>query len=255
MHYDWLDILKEENIDPYNWQHVSPQIHRKSFHKLQLQPKNYIPIYTEKERKRKLGFRENIWPFRNGIGKCVLIEGDMSIKNKYSTNIKVTDRYINPNLNSTISLLHSKTEREYLHLAFNSKIFHSLLKTKVLQLGTSGKLYVASEAKYFNTINLDTVQFELDWCVETEDTIALFEAKFPKKGITKEFILFQAFYPIIYANKVNNNKKLRFFFLDILRHDDIVDYHFIEINFKIPNDLATYDTVPLTTKTIRLKLK
>ena len=180
MHYDWLDILNEENIDPYDWKYVSPQVHRESFHNLRLQPKNYIPIYTEKEREKKLGFRDNIWPFRNGIGKCVLIDGNMSIRNKYVPNIKVNNLCKYHNVSSTISLSARRTEREYLHLAYNSKIFHSLLESKDLHLGTSGKLYVASKAKYHKIINLDTVQFELDWCVETQDTIALFEGKFPK---------------------------------------------------------------------------
>ena len=252
MHYDWLDILDEANINPYNWNYVSPQIHRKSFHSLRLQPKNYIPIYTIKERNRKLGFRENIWPFRNGIGRCVLIEGDMSIINNYQYGGTPDIKCDESGNSSTVSLMRSRTEREFLHLAYNSGIFNKLLESNNLYLGTSGKLYVCSNAKYYETINFETVQFELDWCIETKDTIALFEAKFPAKGCTNDFVLFQAFYPILYTSLIEQKKKIRFFFLDILKSTDSVDYHFIEIKFDSPNDLSSYVNTPIGTKTIRL---
>tara|TARA_Y100000590_G_C15592252_1_gene966562 strand:- start:43 stop:813 length:771 start_codon:yes stop_codon:yes gene_type:complete len=248
----WLDILEEGNIDPYDWKHVSPQVHRKYFHKLGLQPKNYIPIYSLSERNRKLFFRDNIWPFRNGIGRCVLIDGVMSVKNDYNYHKSADIECFESNHSSTVNIYRNKTEREFLHLAFNSGVFNELLKTKKIYLGTSGKLYVESKAKYYEKINLETVQFELDWSIESKDTIALIEAKLPPKGFTNNFILFQAFYPVLYTSLINQKKKIRFFFLDIIKLNTSVDYHFLEINYETPCDLLSYENKPKNSTTIRL---
>jgi hypothetical protein len=257
--YVWLKILEEAQIDPFLWEKVSPQIQKKAFHNLNLQPKNFIPIYSEKERKRKLGFRDNIWPFRNGIGRCVLIDGDLSLKNNYS-NPSNADLYSIENYNAvSVSLNNSNTEREFLHLAYNSGVFNQLLGSKKLSLGTSGKLYVNAIANYFKPIELQTVQFELDWSLETKDTIALFEAKLPttnksNTNKTSEFIIFQAFYPILYASQIKHSKKIRFFFVDIIRSTSKVDFHFMEIDFKNPMDLQSYNNIPKYSTTIRMKI-
>jgi len=256
--YVWLKILEEAQIDPFSWNKVSPQIQKKVFHNLNLQPKNFIPIYSEKERKRKLGFRDNIWPFRNGIGRCVLIDGDLSIKNNYS-NPSNADLYCIENNNAvSVSLNNSNTEREFLHLAYNCGVFNQLLGSKKLNLGTSGKLYVNAIANYFKAIELEKVQFELDLSLETKDTIALFEAKLPKTNKsntnkTADFVIFQAFYPILYASQINHSKKIRFFFLDIIRYTSKVDFHFIEIDFKNPMDLQSFNNIPQYSTTIRME--
>ena len=206
--YTWLKILEEAQVDPFSWNEVSPQIQKNVFHDLNLQPKNFIPIYSEKERKRKLGFRENIWPFRNGIGRCVLIDGDLSINNNYSQSIVADIHCTEDNNAVSVSLNNSTTEREFLHLAYNCGVFNQLLDSEKLNLGTSGKLYVNAVVNYFRPIELEKVQFELDFAIETEDTIALFEAKLPTTNKTADFVIFQAFYPILYTSQIKHNKKI-----------------------------------------------
>ena len=74
----WRRVLERAKVDLDSWDYVSPQIDHSVFKELGLQPKNYIPIYSERERQKKLGSPQ-IWPFRNGIGSCVLIRGDMIV--------------------------------------------------------------------------------------------------------------------------------------------------------------------------------
>ncbi|MFX1284759.1 MAG: DUF6997 domain-containing protein [Promethearchaeota archaeon] len=256
--FPWKKVLETAEIDLISWERVSPLIKHEVFKELNLQPKNYIPIYSEQERQRKLGTTQNIWPFRTGKGECVLIRGNMSVKNTYqspNTKLILLEETCIP---KSCSLGNSKTEREYLAQGFNSRVFHQLLineSKKEVFLGSAGKLYLNAKVQYHSVpIKLKNVQFELDWTVETRNEVLHFEAKYSPKKPTPEYILFQVFYPTVYLSEKVKNKTIRPFFLDIIKGHGFVDYHFMEIGYDDTLNLSSYKVVPIQNTTIRVSL-
>ncbi|MCJ7760981.1 hypothetical protein MUP59_07580 [Candidatus Bathyarchaeota archaeon] len=248
----WKKVLERAKIDLNSWVHVSPQIDHFIFKELKLQPKNYIPIYTERERQRKLCV-PLVWPFRNGIGSCVLIRGDMIVKSTYEMKEHGPRTLEENSFSRSTSLKNAENERECLVQGFNSHVFHELLSEPAeLFVGSAGKLYLNGEAKYFDPVKLRKVQFELDWSVESKTEILLFEAKLSGGAGQREFVLFQIFYPTAYLRLKVPNKSIRPFFLDIVKRRGYVDYHFMEISYKDAFDLASYNKEPRQSRTIRV---
>ena len=136
---------------------------------------------------------------------------------------------------------------------FNSHVFHELVSEPAeLFVGSAGKLYLSGEAMYFHPVKLMRVQFELDWSVESRNEILLFEVKLSGGAGQREFVLFQIFYPTAYLALKVPSKTIRPFFLDIVRRDGYVDYHFMEISYKDAFDLASYNKEPKQSRTIRV---
>ena len=105
---------------------VSPQIERSVFDELDLDSNRLIPIYSEHDRQKKLGPTPNIWPFRNGIGRCVLIRGDMIVRSSFLEEEKDIT-LLDENMESqSTSLKRATNEREFLIQAYNSRVFHEL---------------------------------------------------------------------------------------------------------------------------------
>ena len=250
----WSKIFDNLKINPFDIKKVGPRIANDIFKKLKLNPARLIPLYNEKHRTSKIGDIPDLWPLRSGIGTCVLIKGDMSIWNNYPNEKIIYVKDHSENVSTNINYVN--TERESLVQAYNIGVFQKLTENDIKCLGIAGKLYLTSDIKYYERINLNSVQFELDWSVETDKEILLFEAKRIKsKGkrvFTEDFVLFQIFFPAVYASQ-KTSKKIRPFFLDIIDHHYYVDYHFIEIKYDDVSDLASYDVNNTIETTIRVE--
>ncbi len=177
----------------------------------------------------------------------------MIVKNTYGKREHDVKTLKENRISQSTAIKNAKNEREFLVQGYNSKVFHELInEPEELYIGSAGKLYLNADAKYFHPVKLKRVQFELDWSVESEYEILLFEAKLSGKEGTKEFVLLQVFYPTAYLTLKVPNKTIRPFFLDIIKRTGYVDYHFMEIPYTNALDLASYKRNPNHSITIRV---
>ena len=216
-------------------------------------PGNWIPIYKKEDLSDFL-VKNNLMPIRCGQGEFFFFKGEVFFD---LSKIKFNDINIKEllQIESFIPLTlkdFQKNENAYLNKALAIGIINHFIDSEQLSVfkqelnnlnyrrllyGQFGKIKTNIELEFKTTHGTKKInkgfQFEIDLVLENRDEIIIFEAKQGLKSRTT-FSLLQLYYPLIYLNKITNNKKkIRTIFIDIVsdtNHNEI--YNLIEFNFR-----------------------
>lgn len=217
-------------------------------------PGNWIPIYNRDDLSPYL-LENNLMPIRCGQAEFFFFKGDVffDLSTVEFLEKKLTDlTQIDDFIPLTLQDFH-KNENAYLNKALAIGVINDFIDSKKLtvfkkQLNYRRLLY-GQFGKIKTNFNLEFItkhgtkqinkgfQFEIDLVLENKDEIIIFEAKqgfVPKKT----FSLLQLYYPLIYLNKITDNKKkIRTVFIDIISNDSekeiykLVEFEFVNFEF------------------------
>ncbi|ADN10047.1 DUF6997 domain-containing protein [Sulfurimonas autotrophica] len=217
-------------------------------------PGNWIPLYKREDLSDYL-VQNDLMPIRCGQGEFFFFKGNIFYNLDEVEFLKINLEYltqIDTFIPLTLKDFH-KNENAYLNKALaigiindfidsdNITVFQQQLNYRRLLYGQFGKIKTNFELEFKTTFGIKKInkgfQFEIDLVLENEDEIIIFEAKQGLKS-RKTFTLLQLYYPLIYLNKITNNKKkIRTIFIDIISHATksevykLVEFNFIDLEF------------------------
>ncbi len=203
-------------------------------------PGNWIPIYKIEDLSEYF-INNNLMPIRCGQAEFFFFKGnifcDLTPIDFNTINIKSLTQ-IDSFIPLTLEKFH-KNENAYLNKALaigivNHFIDDDLIYRRLLY-GQFGKIKTNFELEFKTSHGVKEInkgfQFEIDFVLENQDEIIIFEAKQGSKPRTS-FSLLQLYYPLIYLTKITNSqKKIRTIFIDIVSDENNEIYRLTELEF------------------------
>lgn len=248
----WMKICDDIGISSdMNW-FVSKTISREVIMKYG-RPEKLIPIYNREQLLRHpFLYINKLTPIRVGKGEAILTKAPIiqSIpRSSQSNNVSITLPKKKEHELKKFSKLTSNTEAKLLSIAYNYGVFNRVFNDCncwTYNLGLFGKLnlprgYIGlidfEGNKQFYQLEVNNVQFELDFSLEDEANIFVIEAK---AGETQTFSILQLYYPYIYLEKYasESGKMVRPILIDMrYSSNGKIDYKILEFGFNKSNVL------------------
>lgn len=239
----WEQILAKAGIAPESIEFVSEPIGPEIIREF-VDPQLAIPIYSTKTYSNRFKFlsKYGLIPLRTGIGTAVLTKANLFLPatEKAAPQLQVQAEYGKIPVSLSSPPIH--TEARYLAMAYETGVFNAaffLPPSNKPKLGLFGKMNLpraeiklADDKGRIYPLNISNVQFDLDFSLETLDSVYLIEAKM---GRAETFSALQLFYPYVLLAQLNSEKEIRTFLLEIdMRSESVMQYRFHEYCFRTP---------------------
>lgn len=239
----WERILARAGIAPESIGFVSDPIGPEIIGEF-VDPQRAIPIYSAKTYSNSFKFlsKHGLTPLRVGIGTAVLTKANLflSTAEKAASQLQVQAEH--DEIPVSLASTPVDTEARYLALAYETGVFNaafSLAPDNKPKLGLFGKMNLpraqiklADDKGRIYPLNISNVQFDLDFSLETPDSVYLIEAKM---GRVETFSALQLFYPYVLLAQLNSKKEIRTFLLEIDKQSEsVIQYRFHEYCFRTP---------------------
>ena len=216
-------------------------------------PGNWIPVYKNQD-VPEFFHGKNIFPIRAGQAEFFFYRGRI-FSDLSETDFKEVDtkqiRPIATFMPATLTAKFQRNENAYLNKAValgyinhfvDGDDLHILKREiqsksgKRLLYGQFGKIKTTKPLEFKTSkgskIIKNGFQFEIDLVLENEEEIIIFEAKSGNIP-TRSFSLLQLYYPLIYLKSfLNEVKKIRTVFIDVVVKDGVEEYRLMEIVFE-----------------------
>lgn len=215
-------------------------------------PGNWIPVYKNQD-VPELFHTKNFFPIRAGQAEFFFYKGgiffdlpDVDFKKIDVNQIKPIATFIPTTLTANFqrnenAYLNKAVALGYINYFVDGDDLHILKREiqsrsgKRLLYGQFGKIKTTKPLKFKTSKGSKVIkegfQFEIDLVLENEEEIIIFEAK---SGCvpTKSFSLLQLYYPLIYLKSfLNEDKRIRTVFIDVVAGDDVEEYRLMEVEF------------------------
>ncbi len=216
-------------------------------------PGNWIPVYRNQD-VPEFFHDKNIFPIRAGQAEFFFYRGRIFFDLSETDFKEVDTKQIKPIatfMPSTLTAKFQRNENAYLNKAValgyinhfvdgdDLHIFQREISNrsgKRLLYGQFGKIKTTKPLEFKTSEGSKDIregfQFEIDLVLENEEEIIIFEAKSGSVQ-TRSFSLLQLYYPLIYLKSfLNEDKKIRTVFIDVVARDGVEEYRLMEIVFE-----------------------
>jgi len=216
-------------------------------------PGNWIPVYKNQD-VPEVFHDKNVFPIRAGQAEFFFYRGKVFFDLSETDFKEVDTKQIKPIatfMPATLTAKFQRNENAYLNKAValgyidhfvDGDDLHILKREiqgksgKRLLYGQFGKIKTTKPLEFKTSkgskIIKEGFQFEIDLVLENEEEIIIFEAKSGNMP-TQSFSLLQLYYPLIYLKSfLNEAKKIRTVFIDVVARDSVEEYRLMEVEFE-----------------------